>query len=190
MDGVSGAERPAHRAGGHSLARSAELVEGDANLPGDKEAKAGLYKRPHGSLPADSPPQRHLYELYHEIFGVAVQDLPAFLPEVWLHWDPKTVKMRGRDALQRFRMDFLLLLPHGQRLVLEVDGMHHYARDGRADPQVHATTVRADRDIKLSGYEVFRFGAGELQDRARARSVRQRFFNDLFRLYEVTIPAR
>lgn len=49
------------------------------------------------------------------------------LPEVWLHWDPRTVKERGPNALLRFRMDFLLLLPHGTRVVIEVDGKHHYA---------------------------------------------------------------
>jgi hypothetical protein len=58
------------------------------------------------------------------------------LPEVWLHWDYETARERGRDALLRFRMDFLLLLPHGQRVVLEVDGSHQYASpDGeRPDP--------------------------------------------------------
>ncbi|GII32896.1 hypothetical protein [Planotetraspora mira] len=51
-----------------------------------------------------------------------MQGLPALLPEVWLHWDPKTVRARGTEALLRFRMDFLLLLSRGQRVVLEVDG--------------------------------------------------------------------
>ena len=54
-------------------------------------------------------------------------DLPALLPEVWLHWDPKTVAERGPNALLRFRMDFLLLLPAGARIVVEVDGKYHYA---------------------------------------------------------------
>jgi very-short-patch-repair endonuclease len=69
------------------------------------------------------------------------------------------------DALLRFRMDFLLLLPHGQRVVLEVDGSHHYASpDGRRpDPARYADGVRGDRDLKLAGYEVFRFGATEVR---------------------------
>ena len=60
-------------------------------LPSEDEAKKSLYQRLIRSLPENSPPQRNLYELYHEIHGSAVQDLPALLPEVWLHWDPKTV---------------------------------------------------------------------------------------------------
>ena len=85
-------------------------------------------------------------------------------------------------------MDFLLLLPHGQRVVLEVDGSHHYASpDGtRPAPASYAALARADRELKLSGYEVFRFGATELKDPAPARSLLQAFFADLFRRFSVT----
>ena len=131
----------------------------------EAEAKRSLYQRLARSLPGNSPPQRNLFGLYHEIHGSAVPDLPALLPEVWLHWDPKTVRDRGPEALLRFRMDFLLLLPHGQRVVLEVDGSHHFTSpDGQPDAAKYADGVRGDRDLKLSGYEVFRFGATELQD--------------------------
>jgi very-short-patch-repair endonuclease len=156
-------------------------------LPSEAEAKKSLYQRLIRSLPDNSPPQRNLYELYHEIHGRAVQDLPALLPEVWLHWDPKTVRERGREALLRFRMDFLLLLPHGQRVVLEVDGSQHFTSpDGRPDSTKYAASMRGDRDLKLSGYEVFRFGATELQDRERARTLLEQFFADLFRRFDIT----
>jgi very-short-patch-repair endonuclease len=153
------------------------------------EAKKSLYKRLTTCLPPSSPPQRNLYELYHEIHGSAVPDLPALLPEVWLHWDWKTVRDRGPKALLRFRMDFLLLLPRGQRVVIEVDGSQHYSSDGKPDGAKYATNMRADRDLKLSGYEVFRFGATELQDRERARALLQQFFANLFQRFEVT-PRR
>jgi hypothetical protein len=39
-----------------------------------------------------------------------------------------------------------------------------------------------------AGYEVFRFGATELQDREQARDLLQAFFADLFRRFGVT-PA-
>jgi hypothetical protein len=154
----------------------------------DDEAKRSLYHRLARSLPASSPPQRNLFDLYHEIHGSAVPDLPALLPEIWLHWDHKTARERGRDALLRFRMDFLLLLPHGQRVVLEVDGSRHFTSDdGQPDAAGYANGVRADRDLKLSGYEVFRFGATELQDREVARTMLRRFFADLFRRFGVTL---
>jgi very-short-patch-repair endonuclease len=152
----------------------------------EAEAKKSLYHRLLRSLPESSPPQRNLYDLYHEIHGAAVPYLPALLPEVWLHWDPKTVRERGPHALLRFRMDFLLLLPHSQRVVLEVDGAHHFSgSDGRPDGTKYAASMHGDRDLKLSGYEVFRFGATELQDREQARPLLQKFFTELFRRFDV-----
>ncbi len=157
-------------------------------LSDDEEAKRSLYQRLTSALPGNSPPQRNLFDLYYKIHGTAVPDLPALLPEVWLHWDPKTVRERGAAALLGHRMDFLLLLPQGQRVVLEVDGSHHYASpDGtRPAPARYAALTRADRDLKLSGHEVFRFGATELKDPGSARNLLQTFFTDLFRRFSVT----
>ncbi len=155
-------------------------------ITSDEEAKTSLYQRLASSLPRNSPPQNNLYRLYHEIHGTAVHDLPALLPEVWLHWDPKTVKERGPEALLRFRMDFLLLLPHGHRIVIEVDGDHHYTgSDGLSSPAKYGNNVRGDRDLKLAGYEVFRFGGAELNRPEAARALLQQFFRDLFRRYSV-----
>ncbi|MGW4359527.1 hypothetical protein ACWEKU_12325 [Streptomyces californicus] len=130
------------------------------------EAKKSLYARLRASLPENSPGQRNLFESYHRILGSEVYDMPALLPEVWLHWDPRTVRERGPQALLRFRLDFLLLLlPHGQRIVLEVDGSQHYTRDRGHTPDTakYAAMVAADRDLRLSGYEVYRFGHDELR---------------------------
>ncbi|MCE1184333.1 MAG: hypothetical protein LWW92_01830 [Rhodocyclales bacterium] len=149
------------------------------------QAKRSLYSRLKASLPSNSPPQSLLFEAFYEGFRSAVPNLPALLPEVWLHWDPRTVKARGPDALLRFRMDFLLLLPQGVRIVIEVDGKHHYADSAdKADVQRYAQMVRADRELKLAGYEVFRFGAAELQvptDKAEVKV----FFEALFKRYGV-----
>jgi very-short-patch-repair endonuclease len=154
----------------------------------EKVAKRSLYLRLRGSLPDTSPPQILLFDSFYKGFGKAIPDLPALLPEVWLHWDPKTVKERGPDALLRFRMDFLLLLPHGTRVVLEVDGRQHYAtEDGRADTARYANMVEADRELKLSGYEVFRFGGAELQGEP-ARDMVKSFFSALFARYSVLVP--
>jgi hypothetical protein len=83
-------------------------------------AKSSLYRRLRGCIPAQSPPQQRLFDLYYKIHGERSPDLPALLPEVWLHWDHKTVQQRGAQALLGQRMDFLLLAPHHVRIVLEV----------------------------------------------------------------------
>jgi AbiJ N-terminal domain 3 len=155
-------------------------------IPDEDEAKRSLYQRLLKSLPGSSPPQRNLFELYYAIHGSAVQSLPALLPEVWLLWDPKTVRQRGPEALLQFRMDFALILSRGQRVVLEVDGSQHYSSGGRADTARYASNMRGDRDLKLSGYDVFRFGATELQDRGSARILLGCFFADLFRRFNVS----
>lgn len=148
-------------------------------------AKRSLYRRLLKSLPSNSPPQMLLFEAFFEGFRTVVPQLPVLLPEVWLHWDSRTVKERGRDALLRFRMDFLLLLPQGVRIVIEVDGKQHYADDdGRADVQRYGQMVMADRELKLAGYEVFRFGAAELQKPTAKGDVKS-FFETLFKRYGV-----
>ena len=110
--------------------------------------------------------------------------LPALIPEVWLHYDPKTVRERGKEALLRQRMDYLMLLPAGVRIVLEVDGQHHYSSGGRAAPQRYAELAYADRELKLCGYYVYRFGASELQGDAGRRLVAS-FFDELFRKHGI-----
>lgn len=151
------------------------------------EAKRSLFARLRESLPPNSPAQSRLFEGFYRAFGPDVPMLPALLPEVWLHWDPRTVKERGPDALARFRMDFLLLLPGGIRVVVEVDGKHHYAdRNDRADPSLYAATVAADRDLRLCGYEVYRFGAAELVENAASQNLAKTFFTSLFKRYGVS----
>ncbi|GAA3013010.1 hypothetical protein [Actinokineospora diospyrosa] len=161
----------------------------------DEEAKRTLYTRLLASLPEDSPiypghhPQRLLFHLYNAIYEKCIPGLPALLPEIWLHWDPRTVRARGAQAFRHHRMDFLLLLPNSVRVVVEVDGQHHYATGGYPDPAAYAANMKADRDLKLKGYEVFRFGADELRDEHRARGLVEAFFRDLFTCYRVPVPT-
>jgi very-short-patch-repair endonuclease len=115
--------------------------------------------------------------------------LPALLPEVWLHWDPRTVQKRGQDALLRFRMDFLMLLPGSIRVVIEVDGRHHYADNtGIADTSRYAAMMAADRELRLAGYDIYRFGAVELSGE-RGYTVATEFFEGLFKLHHVNMPG-
>jgi very-short-patch-repair endonuclease len=168
--------------------RWADLLEwwsAKEQITDQAEAKKSLYLRLRDSLPTNSPPQRRLFEAFYKGFGQAVPHLPALVPEVWLHWDPQTVNRRGRDALFRFRMDFLLLLPHRVRVVIEVDGKHHYCDgEGRGDVDRYAAMMHADRDLRLAGYEVFRFGAAELMS-SEADLLVKNFFEALFKRHAI-----
>jgi very-short-patch-repair endonuclease len=145
-----------------------------------QRVKKALYYRLLFCLPESSPPQRLLFTSFYGAFGPAIPELPALLPEVWLYWDPKTVAQRGAQALLNHRMDFLLLLPGGSRVIIEVDGSQHYADEaGRADTRRYARLASGDRELKLAGYEVYRFGGSELQG-PEAVSVVKEFFTALF----------
>ena len=116
-------------------------------------------------------------------------NIPALLPQVYLHYDPYTRAHRGSGLppLARQRMDFLLLLPNRVRVVIECDGVQHYADGGgSADPRRYAEMVAEDRALRLRGYEVYRFGGYELQDPDGKGTVERRvssFFDALAELH-------
>ena len=89
------------------------------------------------------------------------------------------------------RMEFLLLLPHGQRVVLEVDGSHHYASpDGaRPDPARYADGRAATGSSSSPGTR-YSASAPPSSGPGTARTLLQEFFADLFRRFSVSRPVR
>lgn len=141
------------------------------------DAKRSLWNRLRAAIPASSPPQLALFEEYHRLYGQQNEFL-ALLPEVWLHWDPIAKSVRGDRAMLTQRMDFLMLLPSHRRVVLEVDGAQHYSIGNRPSPARYSETTRADRDLRLSGYEVYRFSGYELSG-TRSSATISEFFSRL-----------
>lgn len=121
-----------------------------------------LYKRLFASLASE--PEKSFFRLYFQTLRDVMKDaLPALVPQVYLHYDPYTLRDHPNGSpLARQRMDFLLLLPHRQRVVIELDGKQHYADGEVASPRKYAELVAEDRALRLSGYEVYRFGGHEL----------------------------
>ncbi|MEV5614438.1 hypothetical protein [Streptomyces bacillaris] len=151
----------------------------------DIEVQQQLYRRLFASL--GSPPEELLFRTYCERYvNEDGEELPALLPQVYLHYDPLTRKQRQAlkrpDRLNRERMDFLLMLPSGARVVLEVDGAQHYSvgpdDEKRPSPQLYGEMMAEDRALRLRGYEVFRFGGHELMD-DRAPAMLREFFTTL-----------
>jgi very-short-patch-repair endonuclease len=155
----------------------------------DTEAGKRLYKRLKESL-KDNQIEIFFFENYYQkLYPRFSKQLPALIPQVYLHYDPYTIqllkKMSKNKRLKRQRMDFLLLLPRNQRIVIEIDGKQHYSdNQGRANPNQYSEMVAEDRKLKLSGYEIYRFGGYELmQDNASI--VIEDFFLKLFSKYEI-----
>jgi hypothetical protein len=140
----------------------------------EQDARRNLYDRLLASM-ADNEVEQFVFAEYCKR-GL---DQPALIPQVYLHYDPYT-RRTGGTLLQQ-RMDFLMLLPNRRRVVLEIDGVQHYADEqGRAVPRKYAQMVSADRELQLAGYEVHRFGGHEFVNREAAADMISDFFNELF----------
>ncbi|ENV12347.1 hypothetical protein F965_02368 [Acinetobacter schindleri NIPH 900] len=158
----------------------------DNNLEIDK----GFKKRLIESL--DSEAEIMFFKAYFINFGFLGDKLPALLPQVYVAYDPVSAKdlPNGKTRIRQ-RIDFLMILPNLKRVIIEIDGKHHYAReDGWADPKRYAEMVRVDRELRLRGYEVYRFGGAEFyndQNTAEENTVSivKDFFTALFKQHEI-----
>jgi len=142
-------------------------------LPTQAEASKSLFLRLREAvLEANSPGEAAIFQIYYARFTKTLGErLPALVPQVYLHYDPRSELQRGENrVLVRQRMDFLMLLPHGARIVVEVDGKHHFADGNTASPSRYAEMAAEDRRLRLQGYEVYRFGAAEFHDVQRGEN--------------------
>ena len=128
-----------------------------------------------------SPPEKLFFDSYLSLAAQYAEKIPAIFPQVWLYYDPKLEKDRIRKIYEHQRMDFLMLFSESKRIVIEIDGIQHYA-----DPQSHsasvdkyAAMVSAQRDMTLAGYEVYRFGGKELHDQTIGKRLVISFLKEL-----------
>jgi AbiJ N-terminal domain 3 len=163
-----------------------------------REAQGSLYRRLMLSVrKASSVGEYTLFDTYYREFSKLLGDqLPALIPQVYLHYDPRTMNERNGDpVLLRQRMDMLLLLANNIRIVIEVDGKQHYADGDKALPSKYAKMVSEDRRLRLAGYELYRFSGAEFQDTTlndgqyiigpTAKKVANDFFQELFKKHNI-----
>ncbi len=146
---------------------------------------------------AKSPGEYVLFTYYYNSLKKKFGDkLPALIPQVYLHYDPKTKLEREKgSALIYQRMDLLLLLENNIRIVIEVDGREHYSENGIPSPKKYAEMVQEDRQLRLRGYDIYRFGAAEFTDTEmtnekftvgpQSKEVAEFFFSKIFDKYQV-----
>ncbi len=162
-----------------------DLVEWWAELnkkEKNKDTAIELNRRLIDSLASE--PELILYKAYYKIFSrILKRDLPALVPQVYLHYDPYSIKKYGIQYLLRQRMDFLLLFSNSARVVIEVDGKQHYSDENISSPRKYAEMVSLDRELKLLGYEVYRFGGYELIE--SNEKIISDFFDKLFKKHGV-----
>lgn len=135
----------------------------------------------------NSPPEKIFFNNYYKIVKnkLSLPDFPALIPQVYLHYDPISAKnLCGVKRLPRQRMDFLLLLPMHVKIIIEIDGKQHYSENNTASPRKYAEMVKEDRNLKLLGYEVFRFSGFELSADL-AEETTETFITKLFDRYGI-----
>jgi very-short-patch-repair endonuclease len=148
------------------------------------ETEKQLYVRLAKSL-SSKPEQLIFYTYFEKLRPDLGEKLPALIPQVYLHYDPYTLReLKGLKRLPRQRMDFLILFSNHERVVIEVDGIQHYAEGEQASPKKYSEMVAADRKLRLAGYEVYRFGGYELQQQS-GKALVEEFFRQLLQKHGV-----
>lgn len=140
----------------------------------------------------DSPMEQLFFDTYLEMTVGKEERIPALFPQVWLYYDPKLQKDRIKKIFEHQRMDFLMLFSESQRVVIEIDGVQHYAdyvagnKKHYASVDKYADMMAAQREMSLAGYDVYRFGAKELYDPAIGKRKVRAFFEGMFSKYGIS----
>jgi hypothetical protein len=114
-----------------------------------------------------SEAEKKVYDTYYNKFcvkeGKFNYSLPALLPQVYLHYDPKTIQeLHGGKRILYQRMDFLILI-NNHRIILEIDDIKHYSDETeKGSPAKYAEMVAYDRKMRFHNYDVYRIGGYEL----------------------------
>lgn len=128
---------------------------------------------------AKAGPETWLLQAYCMLKKELGIDLPALIPQVYLYYDPQTVKERGYKLFEHQKMDFLMIFSHKDRVVIEIDGKQHYAEGSVASPKLYSEMVRAQREMSLFGYDVYRFGGYEFMGADSDKDVKNQLIENL-----------
>lgn len=141
---------------------------------------------------AKAGPETWMLQAYYDLKKELGRDLPALIPQVYLYYDPQTLRQRGYKLFEHQKMDFLMVFSHKERVVIEIDGKQHYAEGKTASPKLYADMMRAHREMTLYGYDVYRFGGYEFTGADSDENVKDQvlktlksFFRSLFCKYGV-----
>ena len=141
---------------------------------------------------ATAGPETWMLQAYCNLKKELGMDLPALIPQVYLYYDPLTIKQRGYKLFEHQKMDFLMIFSHRDRIVIEIDGKQHYATEDVASPKLYSEMVQAHREMSLFGYDVYRFGGYEFLNADRDTEAKKvmldnikRFFTRLFQKYGI-----
>lgn len=128
---------------------------------------------------AKAGPETWMLQAYYNLKKELGIDLPALIPQVYLYYDPQTLKQRGYKLFEHQKMDFLMIFSHKDRIVIEIDGKQHYAEGTTASPRLYSEMVRAHREMSLLGYDVYRFGGYEFMGADADETVNKKVLDNI-----------
>ena len=128
---------------------------------------------------AKAGPETWMLQAYYNLKKELGIDLPALIPQVYLYYDPQTLKQRGYKLFEHQKMDFLMIFSHKDRIVIEIDGKQHYAEGATASPKLYSEMVRAHREMSLLGYDVYRFGGYEFMGADADETVKNKVLDNI-----------
>ena len=97
-----------------------------------------------------------------------------------MNYDPLTLFQRdGVKNVNNQRVDFMMVLPKGIKLIIEIDGYSHFTKDNKPDLDRYTENLVFDRTMYLKDFKVIRFGSSEL-DSKTYKTTLYNFFHTLF----------
>ena len=78
-----------------------------------------------------------------------------------------------------------MLFSQRDRIVIEIDGKQHYSDGDISSPIKYAEMVKAQREMCLQGYDVYRLGGKEFCGSDQGKQEVRPFFISLFKKYTV-----
>lgn len=140
-----------------------------------------------------NPFERDFFKYYFELYEEKLNTkLPALFPQVHLNVDTKN---KNKENKINQRMDFMLCLNNGKRIIIELDGYEHYAEkiyhpngtyNYKFAPKNYANMVTVDRKLRLDGYDIYRFGGSEYaKNPMDFKNIMKEFFDALFEKYSI-----
>ena len=138
--------------------------------------KVEFYRKIRESIRKEAKEQIKFFDYYMKnIYSNPKKDFFLF-PEVYLNIN---AKMGDRENKQC--VDFLMILPNKEKIIIEIDGIGHYGSkkngEWKIDQKKYAVDRKFDREMYFQGYKVFRFSNYEINN---DENLIYKFFDELF----------
>ena len=141
----------------------------------NKIEKDEFYNKIEKSIRNSAEYQIKFYKYYMKNIYTDYKNDFFIFPEVYVN-----VNVKKGDLENKQCVDFMIILPSKQKIIIEIDGIGHYGKkrneEWYADIKNYTIDRKFDRQMQLDGYKVFRFSNSEIDN----TDLLDEFFERLF----------